>query len=101
MWATIEQLEEHLGLPQDARMVECLDASTAWCQRQRPDLHKGTTPPADVQHAVVIYAGLLYRERANAQGFATYEQMDIGGVDNGAAMANVFRLLGHRKPVAR
>jgi hypothetical protein len=87
-------------VPADTRMTQALSASLAWCQRQRSDLPEAGPVSADVQQAVLIYAGLLFRERTHPQGFPTYEEL-AGGTDTGAAMSNVFRLLGHRKPVAR
>ncbi len=99
-WASIEQVEAHTGATSDAAMVTALAVSQAWCQRQRPDLDPYTEPAADVQHAVVIYAGLLWREKSTPQGFATYSEMG-GDISTGDAMMNVYRLLGTRKPVAR
>lgn len=100
-WATIEQLEAHLGLPADERMQTCLDVALAWSTRQRPDLDPFTTTDAAITQAVVIYAGLLWRERSSPQGFATYEDQAAGNMFDQSAMLNVYRLLGSRKPVAR
>lgn len=100
-WATIDQVEEWLGLSSDERMVDCLAISESWCQRQRPDLDADTTPKADVQHAVVLYAALLYRERATPQGLAAYDGLEGGSFADNSAMLNIYRLLGSRKPVAR
>ena len=99
-WVDLMQFEDFLGLPSDSRMEDCLNASLAFCQRQRHDLPAAGPVTADVQQAVLIYAGLLWRERSHPQGFPTYEELSTG-TDTGAAMSNVFRLLGHRKPVAR
>ena len=100
MWVTIEDLEEFLGVGSDDNMQGALAASLDYCQRQRPDLDPTTSASASVAHAVLIYAGLLYRERSSPQGFATYEELPGMG-DVGAAMSNVFRLLGSRRPVAK
>lgn len=99
-WATTAQVEEHLRLPEgDERAAEMLAISLAWCQRQRPDLDPATAVSADVSHAVVLFAGLLYRDRSNGST-AVYDELDSGGFDQ-ASMLNVYRLLGTRKPVAR
>jgi hypothetical protein len=95
-WATITDLESHLGIPADDRMTHALDASQAWCQRQRPDLDATTPTSADVHTAVILYAALLYRARSSPQGFDGYSE--LGDYDTGDAMSNVYRLLGHRKP---
>jgi len=100
-WASIEDLEEFLGRPADARMAGDLDAALAWCNNQRPDLDPATDAGPGIRRAVVTYAGLLYRERATPQGFATYSDLDIATGDTHSAMMNIYRLLGTRKPVAR
>jgi len=100
-WGEVADLEAFLGVLDDGRLTDDLAASTAWCQRMRPDLLTTADPGADVRKAVLIYAGLLYRERSTPQGFATYEDLDTGIGGTGDAMTNVYRLLGTRKPVAR
>lgn len=100
MWATADDLADHLGIPQDARMGSVLSASLAWCQRQRPDLDAFSDQGPAVREAVCLYAGLLYRQRSTPQGFATYSELD-GTIDTHSAMINVYNLLGTRRPVAR
>jgi hypothetical protein len=100
-WATITQVEDWLGLPSDTRMVHALAAAEAWAQRTRPDLDPAGPVHADVQHAVIILTGLMYRERTSPQGFSTYEAIDTAAFTDQSAMINVYRLIGSRKPVAR
>lgn len=100
-WATGTELATFLGRTLDADMSLSLAASLAWANRQRPDLDPTGDAPADVNRAVLIYAALLYREKGHPAGFATYEDMDTDGTDPGAAMANVYRLIGSRRPKAR
>lgn len=100
-WATIDELEAFIGITADARMQSALDVSLAYCTRQRPDLDPYNTPDAAITQAVLIYAGLLYRERSTPQGFATYEDQQSGQIQDQSAMLNVYRLLGSRRPVAR
>ena len=108
-WATVEQVAAHIGVPEDDTMTVTLAVSDAWCRHQRPDLvaleaaateEDPFTCPADVAHAVVIYAALLWREKSSPQGFAGYQE-EGGTVEALDAMANVYRLLGSRRPVAR
>lgn len=99
-WATIEQVEDHLGVPSDARMEEALLVSIDYCQRQRPDLDRTTTPTAAVVMAVVLYAGLLYRQRSSPAA-SYYDEMGGSDMETATAMTNIYRLLGNRKPVAR
>lgn len=99
-WAVIADVEAHTGATADTAMTEALAASLAWCNRQRPDLNPDVVQDAAVKRAVVIYAGILWREKASPQGFATYEETG-GDLDPSSAMMNVYRLLGTRRPVAR
>lgn len=101
LWATIEQVEDWLGAPQDQRMVDALNTSNAWAQRTRPDLDPDTLPLADVQHAVVLYAALMWRERTTPSGFSTYDADGTSEFTNQSAMVNIRTLLGVRRPVAR
>ena len=89
-----------LGEPGDQYVVTVSYEGTATATPVTPD-----TPPEDVtiswgiNRAVLIYAALLYQQRANPAGFATYT--DLGdNPDVADAMANVYRLLGARKPKA-
>jgi len=112
-WATSAELAAFIGRAVDTDMSLSLAAALAWAARMRPDLDPDAvsvaseTPPddevvvaADVHRAVLIYAGLLYRERGHPAGFAAYEELDAD-TDPGTAMANVYRLIGSRKPKAR
>lgn len=99
-WATVADVAAHLGVTADDAMTTKLAVSLAWCQRQRPDLDPYDDVDAAVKEAVVIYAALLWREKASPQGFATYGEMG-GDTATGDAMMNVYRLLGSRKPRAR
>ena len=98
-WATISDVENWLGLPADTRMTEALDVALAWANRTRPDLEPTATVPADITHAVVLYASLTYRERTSPQGFSTYEALDTAAFSDNSAMLNIYRLIGSRKPV--
>lgn len=118
-WATIEQLADWLGLPSegDTRMSDALAVSQAACEHIRPDLvtaaaysgsitYDGVDPfadtvGADVSHAVVLYAALLYRERTSPAGFSAYQDFDTAAQDFGSAIYNIRQLLGSRKPVVR
>jgi hypothetical protein len=100
-WATVTQVSEWLGTPVDQRMTDATAAADVWAQRVAPWWKSATTVPTDVSHAVVLYAALLYRERTSPQGYATYTEMGAGELEGSAAMTNIYRLLGTRKPVAR
>lgn len=99
-WATVDEVAAHVGATADDAMSTSLDAAQAWCQRQRPDLNPYADPGPDVHYAVLIYAGLLWRQKASPQGYATYSEYG-GDVSTADAMTNVYRLLGARRPKAR
>ena len=71
-----EDIAAKLGVSADTRMETCLDVSLAWCNRQRPDLDPYVNTDPAITQAVLIYAGLLWRERSSPAGFATYESQD-------------------------
>ena len=104
-WATLEMVETHLGVADvDGRVQTALDVALAWAATKRRDLDPADTITevgAAVSHAVVIYAALLYRERSQPQGFATYSTLDDDQTVPSDAMMNVYRLLGTRRPVIR
>jgi hypothetical protein len=100
-WASIDDLEDWLGVPADTRMQSALDVSLAWCNRMRPDLDPDGIVGDDIRQAVIAYGALLFRERTSPQGFATYAELGAVDVDPSSAMINVYRLLGTRRPVAR
>lgn len=99
MWATVDDVSAHMGLPVDSRMSTSLGESLAWAQRKRPDLDPYTPQNDAIRKAVCIYAGLLYRERSTPQGIAGYDA-EGGGIMDGSAYARALDMLG-RRPVAR
>jgi hypothetical protein len=103
-WATGAELAAFIGRTLDDDMTDALAAALAWGARQRPDLATtltSSTAGADVHRAILIYASLLWREKSHPAGFATYEDLDTDSQDPGAAMVNVYRLIGSRRPKAR
>ena len=99
-WATTADVAAWVGVAADSRMTDATNAALAWANRTRPDLDPEVDPPFDVHHAVVLYAGLLYKERVSPAGFDTYAEV-AADYDVGNAMTNIYRLIGSRKPVAR
>lgn len=103
-WATIDQVAEWLGVPENDRMLDALAAAQSWAEHIRPDLLALVDPETvepNITHAVVLYAALLYRERTSPAGFSGYDVDGGGDFANQSAMTNIYRLLGSRKPVAR
>lgn len=100
-WTTAADVALHLGAvaDDDPRLIECVDASNAWCQRQRPDLDPDLPAPSDVYLAATLYAAFLFRLRTTPQGLPS--DTDLGQYDTADSMWTIRRLLGTRKPVAR
>ena len=99
-WITDDDLAAFLDLTKDDDMADSVAASLAWCQRKRPDLDPDTDPGAAVTRAALIYAGILWREKASPEGFANDPNLG-GDIPASDAMGNVYRLLGAGKPRAR
>lgn len=101
MWITTADVAVALG---DGRAVDAawLDevtaAADAWAQRKRADAgYTADTPAAppspDVKTGTVLYAVALYRERASADSFSSFDELGAGPIVVGA-MGQIKRLLG-------
>ena len=116
LWATLDQVLVHLGMGTDTtdkRVQTALDTADAWAKHKRPDLNASVaysdavtydgvdnfadsvTP--DVNHGVVIMAGLIFRERSTPQGIPGYED-ESGGYTDATAYYRCLDLIGHRRP---
>ena len=103
LWATLDQVLVHLGMPTDTtdhRVENALDVANAWTQGKRPDLDPASEIPSlpNVQHGVVIMAGLIFRERSTPQGVAGYEDTG-GGYTDQTAYYRCLDLIGYRRPM--
>ena len=107
-WATVAQVADFVRVAtataQDDRdLVAATDAANGWCYRRRQasgyvDDDPTTSPGPDVTRAVVIYAGVLYREGGAADGFASFAELTVGGFVPSGTMGQVNRLLGVNRP---
>ena len=99
-WVTIAAVADQLGVPEeDDRLADVVAAADAYVKRQRPDLDPDVMPDPGVYLAGLLYASFLFRLRTSPGGLPGYD--DAGQYDAGDLMANVYRLLGNRRPVAR
>lgn len=97
LWGTSDKLADLLGVPEDdARLVEDLAVSIEWCQRKRSDKSPDEDPGPSIRKAVLLYASLMYQQRANPQGFPGYSASPELSEEPVDAMAQVYRLLGRR-----
>jgi hypothetical protein len=82
-----------------AWLDEVTPAADAWAQRKRaqtgryPDDTPDVAPSADAKLGTVLYAVALYRERASADSFVSFDELAAGPVMVGA-MGQIKRLLG-------
>jgi hypothetical protein len=107
-WATPAQVADFVREPpataQDNReLVAATEAANQWCWRRRQtagylDPDPLVSPSADVTRAVVIYAGVLYREGGAADGFASFAELTPGTFVPAGTMGQVNRLLGIDRP---
>lgn len=84
-----------LGTPVDARVTDCTAAAEAWVETRRCNTDPFTlwSDPA-VERGGVLYAALLHKQRAQPQGFPGMDSLGSFGEDTGAAMAQIYRLVG-------
>jgi hypothetical protein len=81
-----------------AWLDQVVPAADAWAQRKRAEAGytadtPDVAPDAAVKAGTVLYAVALYRERASADSFASFDELAAGPVVVGA-MGQIKRLLG-------
>lgn len=81
-----------------AWLDQVVPAADAWAQRKRAeagytDDDPAAAPSPDVKTGTVLYAVALYRERASADSFVSFDELAAGPVMVGA-MGQIRRLLG-------
>jgi hypothetical protein len=91
-----QAVADYLGVPTtDGRMEACVLAAQAWVEKRRCK----TDPvelwaDASVVLGAVMYASLLYQQRSQPQGFPGMDALGTFPEDTGAAMSQIFRLVG-------
>lgn len=97
-----QKLAEYLGLPfPDERCTVALASAEAWTQKRR-----SLTDPVDlwaqpdVILGTVMFAALLYAQRAQPQGFPGMDDLGNYSDDVGQAMTQIYRLVGSDPVVA-
>jgi hypothetical protein len=92
---TPDDVASHLGTIPDTRLEQDVDAARQWVEDRRnmtdphllwfdPRIHKGG----------VLYAALLNKQRSQPQGFPGMDGLGVFPDDTGAAMTQVYRLVG-------
>lgn len=89
------------GAATDPYLTACVDAANAVATRKRAEAgyDDGDAPPAagwpgDVVMGATLYAVALWRERASADGFQSFDDFAAGAVLTGGAWPQIKRLLG-------
>jgi len=84
----------------DPYLQQCVDASNATCSRKRLEagyVDVDPVPPAvwppDVVMGATLYAVALWRERASADSYQSFDELQ-GAVLTGGAWPQIKRLLG-------
>ena len=80
----------------DPYLAECVDAANAVCARKRLEAgYPEVDPPSpDVVMGATLYAVALWRERASADGYQSFDDFAAGAVMTGGAWPQIKRLLG-------
>lgn len=100
-WASVEDVEVWLGFTPTGNdltmLTTCVDAANDRCWKWRANAgyqdHPNVSPGSDIKEAVILYAGILYRERGTSgDQYAAYDGM--GQFDRPVSLGRVKQLLG-------
>lgn len=100
-WIEPEDVAAQLDLLEtDARLEQCTEAVKSEVERLRSDLAPYTEMPGSVHYGAVLWAALFYQHRSAPSGFAGYgDGADLVGEVLGNRKADIYRLIGLRRPV--
>jgi hypothetical protein len=100
-WIEPEDVAAQLDLLEtDTRLEQCTEAVKIEVERLRSDLAPYTTMPANVHYGAVLWAALYYQHRNAPSGFAGFgDGADLVGEVMGSRKADIYRLIGLRRPV--
>lgn len=97
-WLTVDAVATWLGVdPDDGRLVVCVDAAAAWCERNCPG-NDYTTPTADTLLGATQLAALFYQARNAPIGLDSLDQLADTSQDYGNQLGATYRLLRYRMP---
>lgn len=101
---TRDEVAEYLGilpLSSDARLTKATDGAIKWVEKRRsltePDV---MWAEEDVRLGAIQFAGLLYMQRVQPQGFAGMDDAGNYSEDVGQMMVQIYRLVGNDPVVA-
>lgn len=84
-WATVADVEDYLGFTAAGADLDyltiCVDAANdkAWYWRAAAGYedHPNVSPGSNAKLAVILLAGMLYRQKGSVDGFQSYQDMSI------------------------
>ena len=99
-WATIADVEDYLGFTAAGSDLDyltiCVDAANdkAWYWRAAAGYqdHPNVSPGSNAKLAVILLAGMLYRQKGSVDGFQSYQDMSINAATGN--YGEVKKLLG-------
>ena len=101
-WIEAQDVADQLDIEVDDRLSNCTAAIKSEVERLRSDLDfSGSVEiPASIVYAAILWAAILYQHRSAPSGFAGYgDGADVVGDVIGSRKADLYRLLGLRRPV--
>lgn len=102
-WLEAEDVQAYLELEEvDQRLTEATLGVKAEVERLRSDLNfsGAVAIPANVVYGSILWAALFYQQRNAPSGFAGYgDGADIVGDVLGSKKADIYRMIGLRRPV--
>ena len=105
-WITPEEVATYLDVPypdEDGRIDGATLAVKAAIERRRSDLifTDATTVPEDVRQGSIYWAAQMFQTRNAPSGYAGYGDETTLYDALGARRAEILRLVGWRRPVAK
>lgn len=101
-WITPDDVAEYLGTvaADDPRVVRSTAAVKAAVEQRRAELTftDDTTVPENVRLGATMWASVMVQQRSAPSGFEGYDA-ELALADAGSKRAEIFRLLGFRRPV--
>jgi hypothetical protein len=102
-WATVADVEDYLGFTAAGSDLDylniCVDAANdkAWYWRAAAGYedHPNVSPGSNAKLAVILLAGMLYRQKGSVDGFQSYQDMSINASTGN--YGEVKKLLGVNK----
>lgn len=103
-WITAGDVADELELGDisgDLRLERCVAAVRAAVERRRSELDytDADSVPGDVRAGAIGWAAVMYQSRSAPSGFAGYDA-ETALMEAGSRRAEIYRLLGWRRPVA-